>query len=69
VKGYCDYHEKPHGKDGCPMCNAELPPDDVCCCGDMMENHLNAFDAGHTPVSQLDYYLYTTATEAGKGKA
>lgn len=34
-----------------------LPPDDVCCCGDSMEGHPKAFDCGHTPVSMRAHAL------------
>lgn len=32
-------------------------PDDVCCCGDSMENHDSPINCGHSPVSMRDYYL------------
>lgn len=36
----------------------ELPPDDVCCCGDSMKGHANPMECGHMPVSQRAHYLW-----------
>lgn len=43
--------------EGCGFCSvASDIPDDVCCCGDSMENHESAISCGHSPVSMRDYY-------------
>ncbi len=46
----------------------ELPPDDICCCGDSMENHAAAWDCGHTAKSMRAYSL-ECSRESKKGKA
>ena len=29
----------------------------TCCCGEPMDNHSSAWNAGHSPVSMLDYHI------------
>ena len=43
----------------CEECerNENVPPDDVCCCGDAMENRESPLTCGHSAVSMRSYYL------------
>lgn len=47
--------------DGALAIGADLPPDDVCCCGAMMKDHESILDCGHVPKSMLAYHLESEA--------
>lgn len=38
----------------------------VCCCGDNMHNHTDAYSCGHSPVDEWDYFLRDWADQLGK---